>query len=340
VNNDILSTLKKPISVFWEPTEFCNLQCRHCYTNSGPDKKLTVDYTAAKKLVDELHDEGIYAIGIGGGEPLLLPFLCDLIEYINHKGMNVSISTNAVLLSPDYICRLKAVGTKIIQISVDGLKLTHELIRGKGTFEGIFEKINMLQDAGIGVRIGYTINSLNYKEIDSFIEYAKARNVHVINFFRYMPYHENGDYLELSPEQLYEVTKVLMNRKKENNYSGGSDKFYITFEPLSFFSFLIDENEINDTECSAGKSKFIISCDGEISTCNYISKRIGNLSDGLPNIWSRIADEYKQIHKDIPYECKDCKFAEKCRGGCKGFSYAYTKGFGAKDKACFLDLIK
>lgn len=153
MNNDILSTLKKPISVFWEPTEFCNLQCRHCYTNSGPDKKLTVDYTAAKKLVDELHDEGIYAIGIGGGEPLLLPFLCDLIEYINHKGMNVSISTNAVLLSPDYICRLKAVGTKIIQISVDGLKLTHELIRGKGTFEGIFEKINMLQDAGIGVRI-------------------------------------------------------------------------------------------------------------------------------------------------------------------------------------------
>lgn len=340
MSSKILSTLRKPISVFWEPTEFCNLQCKHCYTNSSPYKKLTLNFGEAKKIVDELYDEGIYAIGMGGGEPLLLPYLCDLIKYINSKGMNVSISTNAVLLSNDYISRLKNAGTKILQISVDGLEKTHEEIRGKGTFAGIFDKIKMVQNAGIGVRIGFTINTLNYKEVNLFIDYAKQNKVHVINFFRYMPYHENGDYLSLDARQLYEVTRVLMKRKEENIYGGGDDKFYITFEPLAFFSFLIDESELEDTECSAGRSKFVISCDGTISTCNYISKPIGNLSEGLANIWNRISNEYTQIHKDIPEECISCKYATKCRGGCKGFSYAYTKTFNAKDKSCYLDLIE
>jgi len=67
VNNEIMSTLRRPISVFWEPTEFCNLKCKHCYTNSSPEKKLTLDFDSAKKIIDELYDEGIFAIGMGGG---------------------------------------------------------------------------------------------------------------------------------------------------------------------------------------------------------------------------------------------------------------------------------
>lgn len=103
---------------------------------------------------------------------------------------------------------------------------------------------------------------------------------------------------------------------------------------------MIDESELIGAECSAGRSKFVISCDGTISTCNYISKRIGDFSEGLTNIWNRISNEYMQIHKDIPVECKSCKYAEKCRGGCKGFSYVYTNTFCAKDNGCFYDLIR
>ena len=277
---------------------------------------------------------------MGGGEPLLLPYLCDLIKYVNSKNMNISISTNAILLNDAYILRLKEAGAKILQISVDGLKETHEKIRGKGTYDGLFEKINKVQKEGIGVRVGYTVNSLNYREINDFIDYAKKNNVHVINFFRYMPYHENGDYLSLDSNQLYEVAQVLMARKKENNYDNTSDKFYITFEPLAFFSFLIDENELKDTVCTAGRSKFVISCDGSISVCNYISRKVGNLSEGLSNIWDKISNDYSEIHNFIPRECLNCEYAYECRGGCKGFSYAYTGAFNSKDKGCYYDLIK
>lgn len=339
MSDNIIGSLRKPVSVFWEPTEFCNLQCKHCYTNSGPQKKTLLGFREAKKIVDDLYEEGIYAIGMGGGEPLLLPYLLDLIKYINTKNMNISISTNATLLTDEYIAKLKEAGLKILQISVDGLEETHETIRGKGTFKGLFDKIRKVQAVGIGVRIGFTVNTLNYKEIDDFIDFAKANNVHVINFFRYMPYHENGEYLALSAEQLYETTKTLIRRRKENCYGDGEDKFYITFEPLSFFSFLLDENDINETVCTAGRSKFVISCDGSVSMCNYISRKIGNISDGLNSIWDKVTEEYRKIHFDIPKDCKMCRFAEKCRGGCKGFSYIYSENFLTKDKGCYYHLL-
>ena len=145
--NEILN-LKKPISVFWEPTEYCNLQCKHCYTNSGPNKSLEIKFSKAQKIVDQLYEEGIYSIGLGGGEPLTLPFLCDLIKYINSKGMQISISTNGLLLSDIYLRKLKEAGLKILQVSIDGLKETHENIRVKVLFQGYSTRLNWRKSMG------------------------------------------------------------------------------------------------------------------------------------------------------------------------------------------------
>lgn len=335
--NDIFN-LKKPISVFWEPTEFCNLRCKHCYTNSSPEKPLSIGFDQAKGLIDALFNEGIYAIGLGGGEPLTLPFLCDLISYVNSKGMQISISTNGMLLSHEYLLRLKEAGLKIIQVSIDGMKETHEKIRGKGTFDGLFEKIELAQNLGFGVRVGYTVNALNFQEIDEFVQYAKANGVHVINFFRYMPYHEGGDYLTLNSEQLMQTTQCLLKHRNKNKYGERPDKFYITFEPLSFFSFLLEPKDLLDTACTAGRSKFVINCDGDVSICNYIKKKIGNVADGLEEIWTRIGNECELLHA-VPVECASCEFLAACKGGCRGFSYAYYQKYGEKDNACFKHLI-
>lgn len=335
--NEILN-LKKPISVFWEPTEYCNLQCKHCYTNSGPNKSLEIKFSKAQKIVDQLYEEGIYSIGLGGGEPLTLPFLCDLIKYINSKGMQISISTNGLLLSDIYLRKLKEAGLKILQVSIDGLKETHENIRGKGTFSGLFNKIELAQEYGIGVRVGYTVNSMNYKEIDEFIQYAKMRHVHVINFFRYMPYHIGSDNLALSAEELLEVATCLLKHRKNNSYGETMDKFYITFEPMSFFSFLINQDDLRETVCTAGRSKFVIDCSGNVRMCNYLMNQMGNIDDGLEHIWKEIGKECNAIHV-IPQECKECPYAKKCMGGCRGFSYANYGKFGEKDNACFRHLL-
>lgn len=335
--NDIYN-LKKPISVFWEPTEYCNLQCIHCYTNSSPQKKLSISLTRAKEIIDLLYQEGIYAIGLGGGEPLMLPFLCELIRYVNLKGMQISISTNGILLTQEYLKDLKDAGLKILQVSVDGLKETHEKIRGKGTFYNLFKKINDAQNLGFGVRVGYTVNSINYNEIEEFINYSKEHGVHVINFFRYMPYHEGSEYLSLSAMQLLKAAEILLKHRANNIYGEGKDRFYITFEPLSFFSFLLDKNDITKTACTAGRSKFVITSNEDISICNYIMNKIGNVAEGMEELWKKITEECKEINR-IPEECEKCEYSEVCRGGCRGFSYAYYGIYEKKDKGCFRELV-
>ena len=334
-------TLSKPLSFFWEPTEFCNLSCKHCYTSSSPQKKIQLDFSKAKKIVDKMYDEGIYSVGIGGGEPLLIPFLIDLIDYINSKNMNVSITSNGLLLTKEYLSRLKSAGLKIMQISIDGLKENHEYLRGEGTFEGLLEKIHMIKDSGIGVRVGSVVNSVNYLGINEFIEHMKLNGVELINFFRYMPINSKSNFLQLTPEQLKIVTSNLIKHYHNNVHEtiGEQKRFYVTFEPLSFFAFLLDKNFLSGTSCTAGQAKFNLSCDGGVSLCNYIPKTVGNINnEPIEIIWKKIRNEAPSLNS-IPIDCKDCDYATICKGGCKGFSFINGGNYQTKDTACFKHLI-
>ena len=334
--NSILK-LQKPISLFWEPTEKCNLRCKHCYTSSNPDNKPELTFEEAIKIVDSMYDNGIYSLGIGGGEPLIMPFLPSLVKYIRQKGMNVSISTNGLLLTENYLDELISCGLEIIQISIDGLKDNHEYLRGENTYEKVISKVELLNNSGITYRVGSVINSLNYRSLDNFVMLMKSMGVKVINFFRYMPINGN-DFLNLTPESLKVATEYLVKTAKLNKYGNSSDKFYITFEPLSFFSFLVDERDLNKVQCTAGKGKFNLSCDGDVTLCNYVSHVVGNMNElNLEEIWHRV-----RIARDnlffIPENCESCEFAKICRGGCKGFSYIHGGNFTTKDPACFLHL--
>ncbi len=340
MNKDI-GFLSKPVSFFWEPTKLCNLCCKHCYTESSPNNELGLNLNDAKLVIDKMYNEGIYSVGIGGGEPLMIPFLAELIAYITSKKMNVSISTNGILLSDKKIKELKNAGLKIIQLSIDGLKDDHEFLRGINTFDSLIDAIDLINCYDIGLRIGCTVNSRNYKNLESFIETMKDNGVTVINFFRYMPYSKKHNYLSLTPEQLMETTSYLVKKSKENVYiqEEMSKKFYITFEYLSFFAFLIDEEYLSHTSCTAGKAKFNLRANGDVSICNYISSVVGNIDDeSIEDIWNKIKVESEEVKK-IPLDCIKCEYAEYCRGGCKGFSYIQSQGFIAKDLSCFKHLL-
>lgn len=328
--------LNKPLTFFWEPTEYCNLKCLHCYTNSSPYKKNVIDFEHAKKIIDLMFKEGIYSLGIGGGEPLLIDFLPNLIKYITDKGMQVSISTNGLLLTEQLIKQLKDAGLKIIQLSIDGIKECHEYLRGKGTFDKVIEKIDLIKKYNISFRIGCVVNKYNYNKLDEFIELMKNKGVEVINFFRFMPSNNRYD-LCLDKYQLLEVSKKLISYYKKNRY--GENKFYITFESLSFFAFLIEPKFIESTNCTAGIAKFNLSCSGDVTPCNYIHRVVGNINEmPISDIWKKITYKIKE-QRDIPDECFECIHKEYCRGGCKGFSFINSAGFLQKDASCFKEII-
>lgn len=78
-------------------TLHCNIQCRHCYNNSGPRaKNQTANLPELLAIVEQMPDAGLRHLSLSGGEPFLYQeHLAALIETARRVGIErVSINTN------------------------------------------------------------------------------------------------------------------------------------------------------------------------------------------------------------------------------------------------------
>jgi Fe-coproporphyrin III synthase len=83
---------RKPI-VVWNITRACNLQCVHCYNDSGPGRICQeLSMAEAKTVLDDLARLGVPSILFSGGEPLLRHDLFERIEYAVGRGVRTVIS--------------------------------------------------------------------------------------------------------------------------------------------------------------------------------------------------------------------------------------------------------
>jgi MoaA/NifB/PqqE/SkfB family radical SAM enzyme len=135
---------KKPTRYTHEITRRCNMFCPDCYVfNFNPSYngkkrdeilsevgKNELTYNDYKKLFGEEISKGCKSVFLIGGEPTLR---MDIVELsYNYFGRNTSLITNGLIKIPE---KLKFP----FAVSVDGGKTTHDKIRGKGTWQRIFE---------------------------------------------------------------------------------------------------------------------------------------------------------------------------------------------------------
>lgn len=80
-----------------EITGKCQLECRHCYADSGPagtHGSLTVEDWC--RVIDQLADGGTRMVQFIGGEPTLHPKLPELVYYARRWGLLVEVFSNLV----------------------------------------------------------------------------------------------------------------------------------------------------------------------------------------------------------------------------------------------------
>lgn len=331
--------LRYPVSAFIEITERCNLRCIHCYNNSGLCNS-DIDFDILKKLIDDFEKNGVFALTISGGEPLLYPRIKDLLYYIrSNSSIHIALNTNGILLdNEEYISLLLENQIKTIQVSLDGNKDTHDLIRGNGTYETTINAIRNCISHGIDVRIGYTVNAMNYKQIEEVSATAKKIGASSIALYRYIPNSERNGHqlLDFDAKTLYEAAKTIINVKTKYN----SQIFNLYFEKLSFYMFLLDEKFCDCTHCLAGKGQINIDSNCRMSLCAHLHNALFDLrKSDVSTAWN-MQNDLMQLLDEIPEECVKCSFASLCKGGCKGISYALTKTFRCKDRSCYKDYIE
>jgi AdoMet-dependent heme synthase len=119
----------------------CNIECRHCFNNSGPRETafglMTLD--AVRQTIAAAAARGVREIYFTGGEPLLHPQLLDMVACALPVAPT-TVLTNGMLISDriaDTLADL-AIGARYsleVRVSLDGYtEQMNDAIRGPGVF--------------------------------------------------------------------------------------------------------------------------------------------------------------------------------------------------------------
>jgi MoaA/NifB/PqqE/SkfB family radical SAM enzyme len=168
-------TLAAPLYVAWQITNECNLACLHCIEESGPGKAFRDELSReeALRIIDDLMDHEVPYLSLSGGEPMLHPHFFELVERVTSRGSQLKIETNGHFLTPEASRRLKELGVKAVQVSLDGASsATFGRMRVRGEFDRTLEGIRNLVAAGVPVEINFSPASFNIREAARIVDLA------------------------------------------------------------------------------------------------------------------------------------------------------------------------
>lgn len=133
-----------PPFVVVETTNLCNFRCIMCDHISMVRKKIHMDISTYKKIIDDMASTGLKRLGLSRfGEPLLHPSITEMIRYSKGKGIKrVTMSSNGALLTEKLSEDIILSGLDDLSFSIDGsTKETFERIRVGGNFDKVVYNI-------------------------------------------------------------------------------------------------------------------------------------------------------------------------------------------------------
>ncbi|NSW90980.1 MAG: radical SAM protein [Firmicutes bacterium] len=285
-------------------TEACNFRCVYCYQEHNPQKLnyknadmiiLQIEKILTKKSYSEL---GIHYFG---GEPLLNS---DVLIYVDKRidklcrNLNVSykkyITTNGSLITNQII---ETVNFDDIQITIEGLKNTHEMLRvsSEFSFDNIISNIDNILPTCKHLTIRINLCKENSKEVIPLIDFlmdkfCKYKEKISINFSKMEDY-GNGRHFHMLTYEEYSQLRLTSSIHLANKYG-----IELKLHRLSIYNCAFLYNKA-----------FAIKPDMSVLYCSG-----SNLSTEMFS--ADLVDIIKPFH--LNDECKICKIMPICLGGC------------------------
>lgn len=216
-----------------EITTDCNMACPGCYR--GCDRP---DNPAQHFPLEEVKDiirsmkriRNCQSIVLSGGEPLLHPYLGQIVSFIRGLGMDPIIFTNGELLSEALLGDLKKKGLTGLVIRVDSLRVNRR--KNESELDGLRQKYaDMVHRVG-GLTLGYTcvIDRDNLPEVPGVVRWAQKNHnkvsVMVLILKRQIVFDQNSHYVLDTGIELPDLTDELLRGLPGLQFSSflGSEK--------------------------------------------------------------------------------------------------------------------
>jgi nif11-class peptide radical SAM maturase 3 len=275
-----------------------------------------------------------------GGEAFLRPDWLEIAQAITQAGMVCGMTTGGYGITLETAQKMKAVGIRVVSVSVDGLESTHDRLRGReGAWQWAFKTMSHLKAAGIPFGCNTQINRLSAPEFPLIYERIRDAGIFAWQIQLTVPMGNAADNSEilLQPSELLDVYPMLAEVAKRAQQegvriqAGNNIGYYGSYErllrgggdPWTFWQ-----------GCSAGLSAIGIEADGTIKGCPSLPTAAYTGGNVRNQSLRYIIEETEQLRFNLGADtpkgtehlwgfCKTCEFAELCRGGCSWTAHVF-----------------
>lgn len=166
----------------WKP---CNMRCKFCFATFEDSinyfqKAMEVNKKECFEIIKQLAENSIQKITFVGGEPMLCPWIEDVLSFAKSLGLTTMIVTNGSKLSMEWI-KTNHKNCDWITISIDSINKNTNLISGRAiggkkplSENDYFHMTNLIKNHGVRLKLNTTVSAFNWKEdMSKFILTAK-----------------------------------------------------------------------------------------------------------------------------------------------------------------------
>ena len=343
--------MKPYFSFQWHITDDCDQRCKHCYIFSENACKAieSMNFEQMQKTLENCLDF-CKTFGrqpyfyITGGDPILHPDFWKLLALLHEHEIPFTILGNPFHLDDAVCAKLKALGCEKYQLSIDGMRETHDWFRKPGSFDTTLEKIGCINRAGIRSVVMTTVSGKNIDEVPDIIDAVVQAGANVFAFARYCPTSEEKD-TGVSPLR-YRKLLVDCDAKFKAYEAAGCSTYFCkkdhlwTLYEYEIGEFHIPENAEPDTiygGCNCGNCHLTILPSGDVFACRRVqNSRVGNVfTDRLADIWTGRMEGYRDYHRFE--KCAKCELLAFCRG-CPAVASGKNGDFYAADPQCWKEV--
>ncbi len=333
----------------WHITDACDQRCKHCYIFSEDNhlKLKTMSMADIERTLDSIlamchRMQRLPYIYLTGGDPILHPRFWNVLELLRQHEIPFTILGNPFHLSDEVCSRLRSYGCDKYQLSIDGLRSTHDKIRRPGSFDETIEKIACIRRAGIKCAIMTTVSGMNIAEIPSIVDLVVEHEVDIFAFARYCPTSFEKS-THISPAEYRDFLGVMWQKFEQYKDRGTAFNLKDHLWTLFLYErglFTIPEGASEDViydGCNCANCHLTILPDGNVMACRRMESCVGNVFETplYEQFVGERMEEYRQY--DRFEKCAKCELLRFCRG-CPAVAYGYTHNFYAADPQCWKEV--
>lgn len=309
----------------------CNLNCKHCFNESGKVPGKLLSYSEIIKLIEDAQESmGIEEVQMTGGEPTQRPDVFPIIKELQQKGIKILLQTNGVFGSTimNEILKLPEESFSLI-VSLDGIE-TNDYFRGRGATEKTIDNLKILSKK-YQIRINTLLSSkITWDEVERLAQLAKNLGLSLA-FNPVCPSGRADPSLLMPPNKYFEWMYRLENLCQHG----------VTIRKC--FNFINGEM-VETEECPVREGATIhIAADGGTYPCGFLVNNpmsfLGSVRDySLIELVKKIPPYCKALSS----ECRECEYYIKgyCHGGCPARIYAIYNRFDEVDIYCMAKYFK